>query len=357
MTIRARLTAWYVSIMFVSLLAMGILLHREFAPDPADHKSRRAVEDPADEGDFSEAIRIVLWCGLPAAVLAAGGGWWLVRRALAPVAELTQAAERITERNLSDPLPRTGNGDELDRLAQVLNSMNHRLGDSIKRIHEFTLHASHELKTPLTILRGETETALTEPGVPAGQRERLVSQLEELRRLTRIVDGLTFLARADAGQVALELKSVALDELVRDAFADAQVLAQPQQIQVELAACEKLSCFADAHRLRQVLLNLVDNAVKYNQPGGQITLSLLRRPDRAELLVSNTGPGIAPEMLPRVFDRFFRGDPSHHSAIEGCGLGLSIAQWIVVAHGGQIQMTSEPGRETRVSLWIPATTP
>ena len=219
---------------------------------------------------------MVFEVGLPAVLLGLLGGWWLTRRALAPVAELTEAITRIHERNLREPLPRTGNGDELDRLTEVFNAMLARLDDSFNRIREFTLHASHELKTPLTVLCGETETALRDESLPPAERERAASQLDELRRLARIVDGLTLLAKADAGQVALKLEPVRLDELVRDNFADAQILAEPQHIQVELTACEEITVRGDRHRLRQLLLNLADNAVKYNQPQGRVTMSLRR---------------------------------------------------------------------------------
>jgi len=212
-----------------------------------------------------------------------------------------------------------------------------RLDDSFNRTREFTLHASHELKTPLTILCGETETALRDESLSPAERERAASLLDELRRLTRIVDGLTLLAKADAGQVALKLEPVRLDELVRDNFADAQILAEPQGIQVELAACEEITVRGDRHRLRQLLLNLADNAVKYNQPQGWVIMSLRRAGDTAEFAITNSGLGIPPEILPRVFDRFFRGDPAHSPAVDGCGLGLSIVQWIVSAHGGSVQ--------------------
>ena len=283
-----------------------------------------------------------------------GGGWWLMRKALSPVAALTQAAERINERNLSEQLPRTGNGDELDRLTEVFNGMTARLNDSFTRIREFTLHASHELKTPLTVLCGETETALRDESLTPAERERCASQLDELRRLTRIVDGLTLLAKADAGQITLAMEPVRLDELVRDNFADAQILAEPQGVRVELAACEEITVRGDRHRLRQLLLNLADNAVKYNQPQGQVTMALRRAGDSAEFTIANTGPGIPPESLPRVFDRFFRGDPAHSSAVDGCGLGLSIAQWIAQAHGGAIDIASELGKLTRVTVRLPA---
>ena len=296
---------------------------------------------------------MVFEVGLPAVLLGLLGGWWLTRRALVPVAKLTDAVEKIQENNLRDPLPRTRNGDELDRLTEVFNGMLARLDDSFNRIREFTLHASHELKTPLTVLCGETETALRDESLSAAERERAASLLDELRRLARIVDGLTLLSKADAGQVALKLEPVRFDELVRDNFADAQILAEPQGVQVELAACEEITVHGDRHRLRQLLLNLADNAVKYNQPQGRVTMRLCRANDRAEFTITNTGSGIPPEVLPRVFDRFFRGDPAHSQAVDGCGLGLSIAKWIVSAHDGTITIQSEPSKLTTVTVRFP----
>jgi hypothetical protein len=350
MTIRTRLTLWYAGIMFVSLLIMGVLVYHEFAPEPHADGGQKVSED---EGDLREVLRIIFWCGVPAGLLALGGGWWIMRKALAPVATLTQTAARINESNLSQRISRTQNGDEFDRLTEVFNSMLARLDESFARIREFTLHASHELKTPLTVLRGETETALRDENISATERERANSQLEELRRLTQIVDGLTLLAKADAGQVALNLESVHLAELVRDSFADLQILAEPQQIKVELEGCEDISVRGDRHRLRQLLLNLADNAVKYNQPQGRVTLSLRCADGLAEFQITNTGAGIPPEILPRVFDRFFRGDSAHGNEIEGCGLGLSIAQWIVSAHSGKIQIASVSSQSTIVTVHLP----
>jgi heavy metal sensor kinase len=353
MTIRARLTAWYAVIIFVSLLVMSLLMYREFAPEPAppDHSAENSHE--GDEGDLRELLRILFWCGVPPALIALAGGWWLMRRAFTPVAQLTLAAERIHDRNLHEQLPRTRNGDELDRLTEVFNAMTARLDASFVRIREFTLHASHELKTPLTVLHGETETALRDDNLPSAQRERLASQLDELQRLTKIVDGLTLLTKADAGQVELNFAPLQLDEIVRDVFADAQILAQPRGVQVGLLACEPAAIRGDRHRLRQLLLNLADNAVKYNQPGGTIEFELRRDGACAELIISNTGAGIAPEVLPRVFERFFRGDASHNAAVDGCGLGLSIAQWIAAAHHGAVEIESAPGKLTTVTVRLP----
>lgn len=356
MTIRTRLSLWYAGVMFLALMVMGVLLYNQLVIKPRHAAWRRHREQRvlAHSGDlFEDVTGIVLWCGVPAAALALGGGWWLMRKSLAPLGGLAQAAARITAHNLSERLPRTGNGDELDQLADVFNSMLGRLEDSFVRIRDFTLHASHELKTPLTILCGEAETRMREESLTPPDREYHASQLDELRRISRIVDGLTLLARADAGMIPLALGPVRLDELVSDSFADAQILAEPSGVRVELPARAELTVYGDAHRLRQLLLNLVDNAIKYNQPRGRVTMTLRRAGEMAEFTIANSGPGIPPEVLPRVFDRFSRGDPSHGNTIEGCGLGLSIAQWIVAAHGGTIRIESTPGQMTTVAVRLP----
>ena len=351
MTIRTRLTWWYAGILTASLLIMGYGTYEEI-DEQLRHAHRRAPTEHA----LGEAGEMVFQIGLPAVVLGLLGGWWLTRRALAPVKKLTDAATKVHEHNLRDPLPRTRNGDELDRLTEAFNGTLARLDDSFHRIRDFTLHASHELKTPLTVLCGETETALHDGTLSSAERDRAASQLDELRRLARIVDGLTLLAKADAGQVTLRLEPLRLDELVREAYADAQILAEPQQVHVELEPCDEVTMRGDRHRLRQLLLNLADNAVKYNQPKGWVKMGLRRAGNLAELTVLNTGPGISPENLPRVFDRFFRGDPAHGQAVDGCGLGLSIAQWIVAAHNGTIQIESAASKPTTVTVRLPMET-
>jgi len=332
----------------VSLLIIGLGTYREI-DEQLRHEHRREPTEHA----IAETGELIFQVGVPAVLLGLLGGWWLTRRALSPVAELTEAVKKIHESNLREPLPRTGNGDELDRLTGVFNGMLARLDDSFNRTREFTLHASHELKTPLTVLCGEAETMLGDESLSAAERERAASLLDELRRLARIVDGLTLLARADAGQITLAMEPVRLGELVRDNFADAQILAEPHGIQVALAACEEVTVRGDRHRLRQLLLNLADNAVKYNEPQGRVTMSLRRAGDRAEFMVANSGPGIPPEILPRVFDRFYRGDAAHSQTVDGCGLGLSIAKWIVSAHNGTIHIESAPAKRTTVTVRLP----
>jgi signal transduction histidine kinase len=347
-TIRRRLTIWYGAVLAVSLLLISAATYQEFAEQAESKNTHEAPESAMDE-----ATEIMLHIGLPAILLGVAGGWWLTRRALQPLAELTAAAQHVDERTLDRPLPRSGNGDELDKLAGVLNVMQARLNDSFNRIREFTLHASHELKTPLTVMHGEMETALRDNNLSAADRDRIVSQLDELHRLSKIVDGLTLLTRADTGQIKLQKEPLRLDELTRDIHEDIVILAEPRNVRVELAACDAVTVQGDAHRLRQLFLNLADNAVKYNNPGGTITMSLRKVDGGAEFAIANTGPGIAPELLPRVFDRFFRGDPAHGTEIEGCGLGLSIAQWIARAHGGTIQVESTPSTLTTVTVRFP----
>ena len=202
-------------------------------------------------------------------------------------------------------------------------------------------------------VHGELETALQDQTLTAPHRAQLESELDEVQRLAKIVDGLTLLTKADAGQVALAREPIRLDELVREAFADTQSLARPHGIQVSLTACEELTVTGDRHRLRQLLLNLTDNAVKYSNPQGIVTLNLRRAGQGAEVTIANTGKGIPADLLPRIFDPFFRADASHSQAVEGCGLGLSIARWIVSAHGGTIEVASGPSRPTTATVQLP----
>lgn len=354
MKIRTRLTLWYAAILFASTLFVVGLSYKHFLEEHSKRKSvtigeffEGAMEDPDD------LLAVVVRFGLPAALIGLAGGWFLMRRALNPISDLTAAAEKINEGNLRQQLPRSGNGDEVDRLTEVFNGMTARLDTSFQRIREFTLHASHELKTPLTVMRGEIETALRDEKISGPQRERLLSQIDEIERLTKIVDGLTLLTKADAGQITLNIENVRLDELLRDAFEDAKILAEPRQIKVDLKNGEPITVRGDRHRLRQLLLNLSDNAVKYNQPGGSVLMELERKDGFVEIKITNTGEGIAAEKLPHVFERFYRCDSSHNNTIDGCGLGLSIAQWIVTAHKGEIRLESQPGKMTTVLARLP----
>ncbi|MCI0540429.1 MAG: HAMP domain-containing histidine kinase [Verrucomicrobiales bacterium] len=346
MKIRTRLALWCSGILLASLILMlGVLYYELVFERRGDGRQEDTPEQIAD---------ILLFYGLPTALVLVIGAWWFMRRAMEPVTELTQTVERIHADNLRERLARSGNRDELDRLTTVFNDMMTRLEDSFSRIREFTIHASHELKTPLTVMRGEVETLLRANDCTPTQREALAGHLDEIQRLTQIVDNLALLAKADAGLVTLAQDDVRLGELVREAYDDARILGESQRLKVELDRCEQIAVRGDRDRLRQLLLNLAENATKYNQPDGEVKFSLYREIDHAVIAISNTGPGISPEQLSRVFDRFFRGDVALKSRQDGCGLGLSIAQWIVSAHGGTVAIRSESGSLTTVSVRLPS---
>jgi len=352
MKLRTQLAFWYAAILLTGLLFIAGWTYYEMV---FAHPSMTAALAAEGHTPMDEFWEIMFFGGLPAVVLALVGGWFLMGRALKPLTTLTQAMEQVQPHTLDRPLPSTGNRDELDRLTEVFNRMMMRLNDSFTHIREFTLHASHELKTPLAVLHGEIEMMLSNPATTPEQRESFASQLDELQRLSKIVASLTLLAKADAGQVMLAQEPVRLDELVHDSYADTLILAQAQKIQVTLETCNPVTIEGDRYRLRQLLLNLTDNAIKYNQPDGRVQIALVRKGTTAELTINNTGKGIPQPLVSRVFDRFFRVDESHSSEIEGCGLGLSIAEWIAKAHRGDIAITSEPEKITTVIVRLPCT--
>jgi signal transduction histidine kinase len=349
MTIRKRLALRYALIVGACLLLLAGLVHHEFVTEPRQRKALGIPELPETLwGEYAE----VFFYGMIPLVLT--GGWWLMRRTLAPISKLAEAFEHINAGNLRQPLPRSAHKDEVDRLKEVFNSMAARLDESIQHIRHFTLHASHELKTPLTIMRIQLETMLQEEETLSPQQvEWLECELDEVQRLSKIVDALTLLTKADTGLVNLERKPVRLAELLHESFADAQILAEPNGVQVTLGEHEEAEVLGDRERLRQLLLNLTDNAIKYNRPGGRVTMALRKRDGAAEIEITNTGEGIPPALQPRVFERFVRGDEARSRAIEGCGLGLSICRWIVQAHSGAIQLSSEPGRSTTATVRLP----
>lgn len=352
-SLRSRVGFRYALIVLVCAGFIAWLLYHEFVEEPQWFRQQGVAEPPGSEA--SEWIEIGMFVAIP--VLFAMG-WWLVRKSLRPLGELASGVERFNAQTLGQRMPRSFNGDEVDRMAAAFNAMAGRLEQSFQQIREFTLHASHELKTPLTVMRSQLETSLArETALTDSQRAALESLHEEVLRLAKIVDGLTLLTKADAGMVALERKPVQFDELVREAAEDAEVLAQPGGIKVQLTRCDAAMVIGDRHRLRQVLLNLVDNAVKYNDTGGRVEISLQRDGEFAELVVTNTGKGIEPELLGRVFERFARGDEAQGKAMEGCGLGLTIARWVVEAHNGLIRIASEPGRTTSVAVRLPIAVP
>ncbi len=353
MTLRRRILLYYSITLSLSLVIVGYWSWFEFN-EQRNVVLRGGVEAALKESPLQETLEIIFYGGLPAILLGILGGGLLMRRALRPIEELTEALEKTDVSNLSNPVPRSGNGDELDRMTAVFNRMKERLGLSFTQAREFTLNASHELKTPLTVIHGTLEQMATHEQAAEVDRERAASLLEEVQRLSSIVGQLSFLARADAGLLPSAREPVALDDLVRDLAEETMILASGAEISVTLSECQPLSVSGDKMRLRQLLLNLADNAVKYNERSGSIEMTLVRQNDDAVFTITNTGMSLPVELRSRVFERFFRGDLAHNSAIEGSGLGLSIAKSIVEAHQGVICYEVLPDGRTQVVVTLPA---
>lgn len=352
MTLFRRILLYYVLTLLGALAVIGYCSWVEFGNQVERIRVGGLEAVAVRNAPLEEAFELVLYAGVPAVLIGIIGGALFVRRSLRPIQTLTEALEKTDVTNLSDPVARSGNGDELDRMAAVFNQMKKRLDLSFTQSHEFTLHASHELKTPLTVMHATLEQMLDGKD-EAPSKERVASLLEETQRLSGIVGQLTFLARADAGLMESESEEVPLDELVRDLADETVILGSGNSILVKLTECQPSTVRGDRMRLRQLLLNLADNAVKYNQPGGTVEISLRTMEKTTVFSITNTGLSLPPELAARVFDRFFRGDPSHNRNIEGSGLGLSIAKSIVEAHQGEISYEVLPDQRTRVAVTLP----
>jgi heavy metal sensor kinase len=288
-----------------------------------------------------------------AAILATIGGRILASRGLRPVGTMATAARKISVENLTKRLERSGTGDELDHLAETFNDMLTRLEKHVTQLRQFTADAAHELRTPLTALRGNAEVALSGRRPADELRPVLAEAIEEYDRLARIADDLLLLARADAGQRLIRPARFRLDCAVLDVVDLFSPAAEERGVALTLSDCNEIWIDGDDGRLRQMLGNLLDNAIKFTPDGGTVRVSLSAADGVAELTVRDTGVGIATEHLPHVFDRFYRADRARTHDGGGAGLGLSISRTIAEAHGGSIHLISERGGGTRVSIRIP----
>lgn len=300
-------------------------------------------------------LLLVLLVTIPVGVIIAlVGGWFLAGRALRPVESITQAAQRIAGGDLSQRLTVPHTSDEIGRLAATFNDMIGRLDASFRQVRQFGTDASHELRTPLTVLKGETELALRRPRSAEDYRLVLESSLEEVDRMTRIVDELFFLSRADLGEVKMESLPVKLDALLEDVYRQAVLLGQDANVHVSLGSTTPCTVQGDELRLRELLLNLVDNAIKYSQPSGKVELGLICDRQATRLSVRDQGIGIEPEALSRIFDRFYRSDAARAHAKMGTGLGLAICKWIAETHRGRIDVQSTPRHGSLFTLVLPS---
>jgi signal transduction histidine kinase len=291
-------------------------------------------------------------------LFAIGVGYLLSARALQPLGRMIDELEAITDgRTLHRRLPAAAEaGDEMDRLAHTLNAMLARLETSFSALRRFIADASHELKTPLTVMRVGVEHSLTDPRTAPETIAALDETLQEVRRMTELVDTLLTLARVDEGRMELHTEPVELGALLTEVFETAQMLGEEAKVEVAIELIdEPVMIQADRARIRQLVMNLLSNGVKYTPAGGQVGLSLTARPDAATISVRDTGLGIAPGDVDRVFDRFWRADAARSRTGErpGFGLGLSICRWIAEAHGGSIAVTSRPGRGSTFTVTLP----
>jgi len=300
-------------------------------------------------GRYVQTLLVLVPLGV---LLAAAGGAVTARIALRRVDEMTRTARRITAEDLSQRIPVRGTGDELDRLAETLNGMLVRLESTVVQLRRFTADAAHELRTPLTVLKGGIEVALRAERSGEEYRAVLASSLEEVERVSRLAEDLLLLSRLTAG-VEEERTRVDLEPLVLEVFDVGSRLARQTGVSLRLAEAEPVTVIGQPRSLWRALMNLVENAVKYTPAGGKVELTLTRRDGRAELSVQDTGPGIDPAQLERIFQPFVRLDESRAGPRGGAGLGLAIARSIVAAHGGVLDVESTPGSGSRFIIRLP----
>lgn len=300
-----------------------------------------------------ELLRGVLYVALPLALLIAGaGGFFLATHSLAPLRWMAEQAKTITDKNLNRRLEIGAAHEELTVLADSFNELLSRLDQSFETMRRFVADASHELRTPLSVIRGEADVALGHDRSAGEYQESLVIIQDEARRLTRLIDDLLNLARADAGHVNLRVEEFYLNELLGDCCRAFQAAANAKQIELQCMCPVDVAFRGDPELIRRLILNLVDNAVRHTPERGRILVELKTASNELRILVADTGIGIPPEAAPHVFERFYRGDQARSRQDGGFGLGLAIVKWIAESHQGAVGFTSKPGAGTTFTVLL-----
>ena len=287
-----------------------------------------------------------------ALALAAGGGIFLARRALKPVDEIAQTAQEIEETDLSRRI-NVNTRDELGRLAATLNAMIGRLEKAFQRQKQFTSDASHELRTPLSVIEAESSLVLQKERPSSDYRQSLEIISQESKQMSSLIDQLLTLARADAGKEQWNFTEVNLGKLITSLSTDVEVLCQEKGLSFQLGQPQNLVVKGDEARLRELFMNLLDNAIRYTPAPGTVSISLRREGQMAVVAITDTGVGIPAEDIPFIFERFYRVDKSRSRAEGGTGLGLAICRHIAEAHGGKIEVKSQVGAGSTFSVWLP----
>jgi heavy metal sensor kinase len=313
------------------------------------------VAAPLQQNDheLSELLTVLLLAGPLALASALVGGYFLARRALAPVDRMTAEADTITATHLDRRLQVGTHGDELDRLALTLNGMIARLERSFEETRRFTADAAHELRTPLAVIHNAAEVALSSPHGAEENRRFFEDILEEEERLKRLTEQLLFLCREDAGLLPEVLEPVSLKTIVQQAVEPMGELASANGVTLTVGNLTPCRVTGDSDGLRRLLFNLLDNAIRYTPEGGRVVVMCESQNGWATLIVTDTGLGVSSEHIPHVFERFYRVDPARSREGGGTGLGLSICQAIAERHGGTIRLESNPDGGTRVVVTLP----
>jgi len=303
--------------------------------------------------EVASEFRMILLIGIPLLLfIVITGGNFLARRAMRPVVSAAEKARNMTLSNLEENLSDYDKNDEFGILVDTLNDLITRLGQGVRRIRRFTQDAAHELRTPITILRGELELLYQQQGRIIENDAALQKALDKTILLNRIVDDLMLLAQSDSGNYQLNSTTFQLDQILRDTVEDIEILSEKSQVKIQLNHCDPIQFSGDEALIRRLLLNLSDNALKYTEKG-QITLSLSHQPDAVKIQICDTGIGIPESALPHIFDRFHRVSNAGSGIEKGSGLGMSISKWIVEAHGGQIQIESKLSKGTKITILFP----
>ena len=306
--------------------------------------------------DFDETIRkllLIMIISIPSSIcVTIVVGYFMARKALRPVDQIRRAAVKISSSNLDEKIDIAGRKDELSRLAETFNAMIKRLKDAFQRINQFSIDVSHELKTPLTILKGETEVALRKEREKHDYQVLLMSNLEEIDRMSCIIDDLLLLSKADTREIKLNVEEVALRDLIIDVCMDMKVVADKKSVALETSELEDIRLKGDELKLRRMLLNIVENGIKYSHIGGKVSVASYVNDGYAKIDVKDNGIGISEEDIKYIFDRFYRADRSRKRE-SGSGLGLSISRWIAEAHKGGIEVKSQPAQGSMFTIKLP----